>query len=112
MNVLTVNCGSSSVKVRLCRVDSARVFTLAQGEVEALGSEAVITFQSGEGASKRSSLTAEDHATALRALLELLQYEARPDIDAVGHRVVHGGAFAAPSIIDPAIMRAIEAGQR
>ena len=57
-------------------------------------------------------MAAEDHWTALRALLRLLPGEARRSIEAVGHRVVQGGAFSLPAVIDAEVIRAIEAGQR
>ena len=109
MNVLTVNCGSSSLKMRLCAVEPSRVSTLAGGAVEAIGAGAVATFQSGDGAQTRSPIVAEDHGTALRALLQLLPDGARRSIEAVGHRVVQGGAFTVPTIIDDEVIRAVEA---
>lgn len=112
MNVLTVNCGSSSLKMRLCAVDPPGVSTRAGGAVEAIGPGAVATFQSGDAAQTRSPVAAEDHRSALRALLRLLPDEARRSIDAVGHRVVQGGAFDLPVVIDNEVIRAVEAGQR
>lgn len=112
MNVLTINCGSSSLKVRLCAVDPSGVSTLAGGAVEAIGPGAVATFQSGDGAQTRSPVATEDHGSALRALLQLLPDGARHSIETVGHRVVQGGAFALPAIIDDEVIRAVEACQR
>jgi len=112
MNVLTVNCGSSSLKVRFCAVDPSGVSTLAEGAVEAIGPGAVATFKSGSSEQSRSPVAAEDHRTALRALLQLLPDGARHSIESVGHRVVQGGAFALPAIIDDEVIRAVEAGQR
>jgi len=112
MNVLTVNCGSSSLKMRLCAVEPSRMSTLAGGAVEAIGADAVMTFQSGDGAKTRSPVVAEEPGTALRALLQLLHDVARRSIEAVGHRVVQGGAFTVPTVIDDEVIRAVEAGQR
>ena len=112
MNVLTVNCGSSSLKVRLCAVDPSGVSTLGGGAVEAIGTGAVMTFRFGDGAQTRSPIAAEDHQAALRALLQLLPGGAKRSIEAVGHRVVQGGAFTLPTVIDDEVIRAVEAGQR
>ncbi len=112
MNALTVNCGSSSLKMRLCAVEPSRMSTLAGGAVEAIGADAVLTFQSGDGAKTRSPVVAEEPGTALRSLLQLLPDAARRSIEAVGHRVVQGGAFTVPTIIDDEVIRAVEAGQR
>jgi acetate kinase len=112
MNVLTINCGSSSLKMRLCTVGPSGVSTLAGGAVEAIGPNAVATFQSGDEVQTRSPVAAEDYRTALRALLQLLPDGARRSIGAVGHRVVQGGAFTQPALIDDEVVRAIEAGQR
>lgn len=112
MNVLTINCGSSSLKMRLCAVDATTVSTLAGGAVEAIGPDAVATFQSGDGAQTRSPLAAEDHRAALLALLRLLPNAGPRSIGAVGHRVVQGGAFTVPTIINDEVIRAIEAVQR
>jgi acetate kinase len=112
MNVLTVNCGSSSLKMRLCAVDPAGVSTLAGGAVEAIGPGAVAAFHAGGVTRPPSPVDAEDHRTALRALLRLLPGDATRSIEAVGHRVVQGGAFAVPAVIDDQVVRAIEDGQR
>ncbi|HYM14353.1 MAG TPA: acetate/propionate family kinase [Dehalococcoidia bacterium] len=112
MNVLTVNCGSSSLKVRLCAVDQAGASTLWAGAVEAIGPGAAVVLEGGDAAHVRRPVAADDHAAALAALMELVPDEARRSIEAVGHRVVRGGAFATPSIIDGTVIRAIEAGQR
>ncbi len=112
MNVLTVNCGSSSLKMRLCAVGPSGVSTLAGGAVEAIGPDAVATFRLGNGTQTHVPVAAVDHRTALRGLLRLLPDEARRSIEAIGHRVVQGGAFALPAVIDDAVLRAIDAGQR
>jgi acetate kinase len=111
MNVLAVNCGSSSVKFRLVEVepgaplDAARV--LAGGAVERLGPAARLTFER-EGRVERSEEAVADHAEAVARLLGWLATGAT-DIDAVGHRVVHGGArFTAPTPIDDAVLEGIE----
>lgn len=98
--------------MRLCAVDPSGVSTLAGGAVEAIGPAAVATFQAGDEAPARSAIAADDHRTALGALMRLLPGEVRRSIEAVGHRVVQGGAFALPVVIDDGVIRAIEAGVR
>jgi acetate kinase len=91
MNVLALNCGSSSVKFRLVAVEPGA--PPAAGRALAERTEAV-----REG----------DHASAVHHALELAR-RAGP-IEAVGHRVVHGGPrFTAPALIDDTIIDAIEA---
>ena len=112
MNVLTINCGSSSLKLALCSVDGAGVTSLARGAVEAIGDDASIVFESGKGPKSRSSAPVKDHGDALRRLLDLLGEERRGSIHAIGHRIVQGGAFAQPATIDDEVVHAIEAGRR
>ena len=91
MNVLALNCGSSSVKFRLVAVEPGA--PPAAGRALAERTEAV-----REG----------DHASAVQHALELAR-RAGP-IEAVGHRVVHGGPrFTAPALIDDTVIDAIEA---
>ena len=112
MNVLTINCGSSSLKLRLCSVDSSGASTLVRGAVEAIGPDAVITFQYGNESQEREMVAVPDHRAALHELLERFPDESRRSIEAVGHRVVQGGAYGYPSVIDDGVIRGIEAGQR
>ena len=91
MNVLALNCGSSSVKFRLVAVEPGA--PAAAGRALAERTEAV-----RDG----------DHASAVQHALELAR-SAGP-IEAVGHRIVHGGPrFTAPALIDDAVIDAIEA---
>ena len=111
MNVLALNCGSSSVKFRLLAVEpgtpatAARV--LAGGAIERLGPQARATFER-EGRAEEAHEPIVDHAEAVGHVLGWLAKHA-PDIDAVGHRVVHGGGrFTAPTPIDDAVVEAVE----
>jgi acetate kinase len=111
MNVLALNCGSSSVKFRLLAVESgapaAAAQVLAGGAVERLGPGARSTFERAGRTEERHQAIA-DHAEAVGRVLGWLD-EGDPEIDAVGHRVVHGGArFTAPTPIDDAVIEAIE----
>ncbi len=89
-NVFVLNVGSSSIKYRLLDVDDGTVF--ADGIVERIGVP-------GSGV--------PDHATAMVTVLAELDGHR---IDAVGHRVVHGGTrFVGATLIDDAVEREIEA---
>ncbi len=111
MNILAINSGSSSLKMRLCAVDELTARTLAEGAVEAIGADAVVTFQVTDSAPSQTRTAIGGHAEALRVLLDLLGDELGRSIDGVGHRVVQGGAFSQPTIMDDGVLRAIEAGR-
>ena len=111
MNVLALNCGSSSVKFRLLAVDpgtpAAAARALAGGAIERLGPEARSTFER-DGRAEETHEPIVDHADAVGRVLGWLG-KGHEDIDAVGHRVVHGGArFTAPTRIDDAVIEAVE----
>jgi len=96
MNVLVLNCGSSSVKFQL--IDPILAEPLGKGLVERIGAkDAIVSYRSGGKNAIREVREIPDHDAAIRrALSDLLHpdYGAIKDqseIDAVGHRVVHGG---------------------
>lgn len=102
MNVLVVNCGSSSIKLDL--LDPSTGARVATASVERVGSEGC-SFAINKGAAE--TLPGADHLTALQAVLPKLTGDAK--VGAVGHRVVHGGErFNAPVRIDDAVEAAIE----
>jgi acetate kinase len=112
VNVLALNCGSSSVKFRLLAVDpgadAAGARALAGGAVDRLGPAAHLAFEAS-GRSEHGEEAVADHADAVGRLLRWLT--AGPDvIEAVGHRVVHGGArLTASARIDDAVLADLEA---
>ena len=110
MNVLAVNCGSSTLKFQLSNLDGKR--RLASGVVERIGGPAHVRFSAEGGEELRDSGSIADHEEAvLRVLrwLEQLGFTGRQGIDAVGHRVVHGGdRFVEPTLIDSEAIEAIE----
>jgi acetate kinase len=112
MKVLSINCGSSSLKLRLLKVDAGGAASLAEGAVEAIGPDAVVVFQTPGDPLVRNSEAVGDYGAALNLLLGLLGEERRRAIDAGGHRVVHGGAFIQPEIINDEILQAIDAARR
>ena len=111
MNVLTINCGSSSLKAHLCDVDVGSLSIVTGGAVERIGADASIRVQGPGRPPDHSSIVISDHRTALRALLDALGVERR-SVEAIGHRVVQGGAYTQPAIINDAVIRSIDAGRR
>lgn len=96
MNILVLNCGSSSVKYKLIESKANKV--LAEGGVEKIGlSGAFIKIKLPDGGKKSIDLDITDHIGAIKAILDILTGEeygcikSFGEIDAVGHRVVHGG---------------------
>lgn len=96
MNILVLNCGSSSVKYKLINVDTKS--TLAEGGVEKIGlPDSFIKFKLADGSKKVINDPLPDHRKAITDILNLLispEYgciKSLKEIDAVGHRVVHGG---------------------
>ena len=97
MQILVINCGSSSIKGSIIDHNSGEKLTAIK--VERLGEEgAMFTLDDADA----KPLDATDHAGALAALLPLMQKAiGSEDIEAVGHRVVHGGErFVHPTLID------------
>ncbi len=97
MNILAINCGSSSIKFRLFDVD--RNFRLiAKGRAERIGQESASIYESIEDQRDvRRELPLPDHRSAMHALhQELVEAGSsvagmNTSIDGVGHRIVHGG---------------------
>ena len=96
MNILVLNCGSSSVKYKLIEIKANEV--LAEGGVEKIGlPDAFIKFKLSDGSKKIVELDITDHQGAIKAILDTITGEefgcikSFDEIDAVGHRVVHGG---------------------
>jgi acetate kinase len=107
MIVLALNCGSSSIK--FAAYDGEGTHRVARGAVERLGEDAHLRFQ-GEGTATLDETTSvPGHAEGVRRIVEWMQGTGRR-LDAVGHRVVHGGARFVESVrIDAAVIDAIEA---
>lgn len=107
MNILVVNCGSSSLKIQLFAVDRIRLTPLARGAVERIGPHASLVWCDGAERESRHERTIADWQTALADLVDLLRARGHA-IDAIGHRVVHGGAYCEPTRINDAVVAAIE----
>lgn len=114
MKILVINCGSSSIKYQL--IDSAKKETLCKGLVERIGAVTSIVKQEFKGEkSVKKSMAIDNHAVALKMIMELLieadnnYLHSLDEIEAVGHRVVHGGeTFKDSVLIDEDVEEAIE----
>ena len=95
MKILVLNAGSSSLKYQLFDMDTSAV--LAKGACERIGAGGTITHKRPDAEPFFEELDLKDHGVALARVLELLcsaEYgviSSVSEIDAVGHRVVHGG---------------------
>jgi acetate kinase len=104
MKVLVLNCGSSSVKFKLFLAEEEK--PLAGGLVERIGSEqAALAFQPAGGQKLRNVVSAGDHKQAIDLILGMLSHPDHgvvrniTEIEAVGHRVVHGGEEFTDSVL-------------
>ncbi len=103
MNVLVINCGSSSLKYQLIDMDNEN--TLAQGLVERIGLPGSSLVQKVNGNKHKIEAEMHDHKEAMKHVLDLLvdkEYGVIKDlneISAVGHRVVHGGERYLKSVL-------------
>ncbi len=115
MNILVINCGSSSLKYQL--IDSASEKLLAKGLAERIGIEGSVLTHSAEGKEKLvRQEPMKDHSVAVKMVIEALtdkEYgviNSLSEIGAVGHRVVHGGEkFDRAVKIDDSVIADIEA---
>ena len=113
MNVLVINCGSSSLKYQLIETDSETV--LAKGLCERIGIDGSAITHTPKGGDKvTTTVPMKDHTDAVKLVIEKLTdatvgvIKSLDEIDAVGHRVVHGGEkFATSVVIDDEVMEAI-----
>ncbi|MBR1691517.1 MAG: acetate kinase [Lachnospiraceae bacterium] len=114
MNILVINCGSSSLKYQLIDSESEKV--LAKGLCERIGiGGSAITHQPADGEKVTSQVEMKEHTDAVRYVMEKLTDEkvgvvrSLDEIGAIGHRIVHGGEkFASSVVIDDTVMKAIE----
>lgn len=113
MNVLVINCGSSSLKFQL--IDSASERVLAKGLCERIGIDGSLTYQPEGGDKVKSEKAMPTHTEAIQFVIEALTdpqtgvVKSLDEIGAVGHRVVHGGEkFASSVIITEEVKAAIE----
>ena len=114
MNVLVINCGSSSLKYQLISSDTEEV--LAKGLCERIGIEgSAITHQPAGKDKVTTKVDMPDHTAAVKYVIEKLTdpdvgvVGSLDEIDAVGHRIVHGGErFNTSVVINDEVIKAIE----
>ena len=114
MNILVINCGSSSLKYQL--IDSGSEEVMAKGLCERIGIDAgCITHQPAGRDKVKKEIDMPDHKVAVKLVIDALTDKENgvigslDEIDAVGHRVVHGGEyFSEATVIDDKVMKAIE----
>lgn len=113
MNVLVINCGSSSLKFQLIEAQSEKL--IAKGICERIGIEGSQICYTPAGGTKEVTVSPmKDHTDAIRLVLAALTNEKTgvvkdlSEIGAVGHRIVHGGEkFSEATIIDDEVLKAI-----
>ena len=120
MLILVLNCGSSSLKYQLIETNAEQIAshadqTLAHGAVERIGFEdAVSTYQEGGGEKETKTASILRHKDAIQLAFDHLTVpggaiEDIKKIEAVGHRIVHGGErFTESVLIDDNVLREIE----
>lgn len=108
MNILVLNCGSSSAKFGV--LDTAAEVELISGIAQRLGSPQASLDWKLQGKKESRPLPGADHNVALRAVVDLLKTAGLADgLKGVGHRVVHGGAkFSGSIAITPEVVHKIE----
>ncbi len=113
MNVLVINCGSSSLKYQLINSESEEV--LAKGLCERIGIDGRLTYQKAGCDKEVTDAAMPTHKEAIQMVLDALvnektgAIESLADVSAVGHRVVHGGEkFASSVVINDEVLAAIE----
>lgn len=122
MNILVLNCGSSSLKFQLIATDLERIAQdtdkrLAHGTIERIGGAGIMAFTAQGRTAQRSASPIKDMRAAVETALRWIasdssgieNIDSLADIHAVGHRVVHGGErFRESVLIDEEVLRGIE----
>ena len=112
MNVLVINCGSSSLKFQLINAESEEV--LAKGLCERIGIDGRLTYQPEGGEKEKSDKPMPTHTEAIQYVIEALTnpetgvVKSLDEIGAVGHRMVHGGEkFSSSVVITDEVKKAV-----
>ncbi|HEX9002679.1 MAG TPA: acetate kinase, partial [Blastocatellia bacterium] len=122
MNVLVLNCGSSSIKFQMIATDLEKIGQnadrrLARGMIERIGGEAICSFQAEGQPKQRSTAQLRDIRAAVDLIIRwlcssqagLAEVRSVSDIHAVGHRVVHGGEqFTQSVLISDEVLRSLD----
>ena len=122
MNILVLNCGSSTIKFQLIATDLEMIAQncdrrLARGDIERIGGESIIALHAEGSEPERTTATLRDARAAIDMIVHWIcaeksgvsEVQSVADIHAVGHRVVHGGEkFTHSVVIDDDVLRDIE----
>jgi len=113
MKILVINCGSSSIKYQLFEMEPETLLT--KGIVERIGEGTSVVRHTRDGEETRYEAPIADHEEGFRHISRALMdptsgvISSPDDIDAIGHRVVHGGeAFVASTLIDERVIATLE----
>jgi acetate kinase len=113
MNVLVINCGSSSLKYQLINSDTEAV--LAKGLCERIGIDGRLVYQKAGGEKESTESPMPTHKEAIQLVLDALTNEktgaiaSLKEVDAIGHRIVHGGEkFVSSAIITDEMIKDVE----
>ena len=116
MNILVINAGSSSLKYQLLNPETGAL--LAKGLCERIGIDGKFTYKpqvEGKETIKAADVAMPTHSEAIQTVLNALVdpqngvISSMKEIDAVGHRVVHGGeTFASSVLINDEVLKAVE----
>ena len=113
MNVLVINCGSSSLKYQLINSDTEEV--LAKGLCERIGIDGRLVYQKAGCDKEVTEASMPTHKEAIQMVLDALTNEktgaikSLKEVNAIGHRVVHGGEkFASSAVITDEMIKAVE----
>ena len=121
MHILVLNAGSSSIKFQLIDTDEASIAEardrrLARGQIERIGGEAIVTMTPTGGDTQTATAALRDHTAAVEHIIAWLVSDQSDvpvssvgQIEAVGHRVVHGGErFKHSTRVDERVRRELE----
>lgn len=113
MNILVINCGSSSLKFQL--IDSESEQVLAKGLCERIGIDGRLVYESKKVEKRETEASMSTHTEAVRMVLDALvdkeigAIRSLDEIGAVGHRVTHGGeSFTSSVVITDEVIKAID----
>lgn len=122
MNILVLNCGSSSLKFQIIQTDQEKIKKdadrqLAKGIVERIGSHALVTLQASGAPPLKQTAALRDHLASLDHIVKWIisddsqipDVSSLSDIHAIGHRVVHGAEkFSKSTIINDDVIHGIQ----
>ncbi len=111
--VLSLNCGSSSLKFMLATVNGDTIASLVEGEAQSVGTpDAQLAFRTADGGRNFQRRPIESHTQAAENIFAILDKAALPRPDTIGHRVVHGGpTLRAHCLIDDRVFAELDAAR-